>query len=217
MGKPERNDDKIDAHEYFKRADSLYYTVQFLGSFGPQVVAPCHQGYVLSGACASELFLKVLAQLERDEPPLWGHDFKELIRDLEPKTQQRLKKAWKVHTAETVAAAKRNRKKLKEWRQFPLTYEDAVSRSATAFTAWRYGKSDVWKAWHLGGILGELRRTILERKPEWGSAGGDPKANFAAAEDNATDRPPGFSILNHEAAAIDPKAGRRSDPKNGRP
>ena len=49
--------------------------------------------------------------LSAANPPLFGHDLKELIKDLKPESRACLKAAWLRESAETLRAAKKNRKK----------------------------------------------------------------------------------------------------------
>lgn len=160
-----RNRDKIDAEELFMRADGLLLASRVIKLFNPSIGAATAPGSITCSSCAVELYLKILAQLERDEPPLRGHDLKELMQDLPRSYFLRFRKAWYASFGGKAKIDEVRRDP--EWAEFPATFEDAVAGSAQAFIDWRYGDTSVPKAWYLDQITQELRNAITELKPEW--------------------------------------------------
>lgn len=191
-----RLDDEIEAEELFQRADSFHQSALLLGGFPVQVSAIYFQGGILCGSCAVELYMKILAQIERREPPLWGHDISSLIQDLSPKTQRRLKQSWIAENGEFIALAKSFKKGRKDWQSLPTNYESALALSAEAFVEWRYGRKTTIKGWFIGSHAAELRKIILELKPEWAPSAAarvrfDPHAQLRAAKDKQPIKPRG--------------------------
>jgi len=216
---PKRLEDKIDAEDWFARADSFLLSNRVIETLHMEVVAACTQGVVVCGSCAVELYLKVLAQLERDTPPLHGHDLKELAHDLTGPSYRRLERAWLKECAPVIKMAKEKAND-PQWAGFPTEFRKALAASAKAFIKWRYGEAGIVHGWYLGQITNELRNIILELKPDWrpsdrGRALLDPKTNLAKPKDEQFLRPMDWSILNNKPAAFDFKIGRGPKPKDG--
>jgi hypothetical protein len=214
---PKRLEDPIDAETALRRADSFLFTVRFLGRQPMEIMAAMMQGQVLCDAMCTELYMKILAQLERGTPPLEGHNLKFLAGDLSAKSYRRMAKAWRKHHPGV--------KKLKIPDEFPKNlkwptkFDDALALSAKAFIDFRYGEKEGVQWWQIGGVADELREIILELKPEWRPSGGprtalDPKPDLAKTKDNQTVRPVGSAILNQKPPAFHIKVGRVSNPKD---
>jgi hypothetical protein len=163
---PQRLEKPIDAESALKKADSFLFTVRLLGNQPMPLMAMTLQAQVLSDAFCTELYMKILAQLERGTPPLHGHNLKFLAGDLSAKSYRRIAKAWrKGHPDPRKFKAPDDFPKQVK---FPSKFEQALNQSAKAFIEWRYGDSEekpLW--WTLGGVPDELREIILELKPEW--------------------------------------------------
>lgn len=210
---PKRLDQKVDAEELFIRADGLLISARIIQLYNLQVGAVCAPGTIMCASCAVELYMKVLAQIERDEPPLWGHQLNALARDLSAKSYARIRKAWLNLNAEPIKLAKA---KHPEWTRFPTTFEIALMRSAKAFIDWRYGDTGAPKSWCLDQITQELRNIIIELKPEWRPSAGarvilNPETDIAEAKRNGLVGPMDWSKLDNKPAAVKVQIRRSPD------
>jgi len=206
----------IDAEESFKRGDSFLLAHSFMESQPVEILAPCSAAHVTISAFCVEIYMKVLAQLERGEPPLGGHDLKRLAHDLTFGSFRRIERAWKMANKESL----KHRNRVPDWARIPAKFDEALRRSAKAFVEWRYGEGSDLRSWYLGGVSEELRAIILERKPEWRPLSGPrallhPKTEPAETEQNdvlATFR---WAIMNRKPTPFNFSSRERPSPAPG--
>ena len=208
----------INAEDFFARADSFLLAERVIEIFDVQVVAAAAQGVVVCGSCAVELYLKVIAQLERNGPPLEGHDLEKLVRDISGESYRRLKLAWLREAAEPIKTALANRHD-PQWKNFPVTFEEALKQCSEAFVEWRYGNGGLTSGWFLSQITNELRNIILELRPDWqptqlGRTVLDPKTNPAGGKNQSFLRRMDWSKLENKPAAFNVEVRRRTGPNN---
>lgn len=156
----------INVEQTFSRAIDYLYATRVLQKLGTNLVLTVAHSYVTLAALALELHLKVLAQLEREEPPLDTHNLKFLAGDLKKESYKRIAKAWR-------ATWKSRRKQIgdsphvPDFAKVPAEFRDALDKSATAFVDFRYFIPERHApAWQLDGATEEVQRMILELKPE---------------------------------------------------
>jgi hypothetical protein len=210
----------IDGKGAFGRADSFLFSVNFLRRQPMEVLAAMIQAHVLCDAFCTELYMKVLAQLEKGLPALHTHNLEQLAGDLSAKSYRRIKRVWTSKHPEAQMKNIEIPEGLPKDFKIPGTFKDALAASAQAFMDWRYGEGDRAMWWQLGGVPDELREIILEMKPEWRPLGGprtalDPKPPIVKGEDNLVVRPISGPILNYQPTPIHMKIRRRPDPKDG--
>jgi hypothetical protein len=159
----QRLSDPINPPNMYQKGESFHFIARYLQRGGLQAMGGGWCAWPTSLAFACEAYLKVLAQLEHNEPPFPTHNLRELFHDLLPATQRELRKRW----------LKSDGKMLKQ-KPLPFpgmakqakTFEEALDLSAKAFVDWRYNDASS-SSWQLGSLPEILRNHLLILEPDW--------------------------------------------------
>lgn len=197
----QRLSDPINTENMYRKGESFHFVARYLQHGGLRALGGGWCAWPTSLAFACEAYLKVLAQVERNEPPFSTHNLRELFHDLLPSTQRELRKRW----------LKRDGKMLKQ-KPLPMpgiakhakTFEEALDLSAKAFVDWRYNDASS-SSWQLGSLPEILREHLLMLRPDWRPFAGvvasilNPHPDFIKPESEKPPPvfPPGFRPLNH--------------------
>jgi hypothetical protein len=215
MGK--RLDEMIDTRELFSRGVEFISAANILQAQPPQVFVRVIPPVAVCQAFGMEAFLKVLAQLERGEPPLEGHILTALFNDLKPSSRRRIERAWRK---ENEAKFKKINSTGPEWaRDFPTTFQKALERSSKGFVDWRYPKPGRRPAFFLHPAQEELRLMILEMDSTLGAKDAarvriNPQTGLAEPKNDGAQLPVRIRVIDGQPAPIDIKFRRRPDPKD---
>lgn len=218
---PQRVTTEVDPEAFFRKGESFYFTGAYLMSQGLALMGPTSFASITCMAFATEVYLKVLAQIEREENWLDTHNLRNLFHDLRPQTQREIRRQW----------LKDSGKMLKRDSAGPLppgykpakTFEQALDLSAKAFVDWRYGTGG--SHWYMNGLAGLARDRILLARPDWRPVAGsslaslNPHPDFVKAKDYVTTSLPplGFTKLKNQPPAIHLNIRRGSDPDEDGP
>lgn len=153
----------IDAANMYRKGESFHFAARYIQRGGVGAMGGGWCAWPTSLAFACEAYLKVLAQLEHNEPPFPTHNLRQLFHDLPPATQRELRKRW----------LKLDGKMLKQ-KPLPFpgmvkqakSFEEALNLSAMAFVDWRYNDAAP-SSWQLGSLPEILRNHLLTIKPDW--------------------------------------------------
>src|SRR4051812_19508839 len=84
----------INAENMYHKGESFHFAARYLQHGGLASMGGGWCAWPTSLAFACEAYLKVLAQLERNEPPYGTHNLRDLFHDVLPATQRALRKQW---------------------------------------------------------------------------------------------------------------------------
>lgn len=148
-----------------QKGDSFLYAVQTLERQG---VGRSVAGFalVVNSAFASEVYLKVLALIERNLRPLMTHNLEHLFKDISPETQRIIKDIWE---RDYLPGLQKDYSHLDLPKVFtaPHSFEDALRKSASAFIEFRYGGfSDKPRYFHMLALPILLREQIERQRPD---------------------------------------------------
>lgn len=220
---PDRHREKLDALALFRRAESFYFTVHFLRSQHITVQGQGSFALMTCAAFALEAYLKVLSQLQRDGPPLEGHNLRELFHDLSLETQKVARRMFlkaEGGPAEMKKRAREYQRQMPSYMKMPQSFEEALDLSANAFIEWRYNSTKPCH-FHVGILLGYMRDEILKLEPDWRPYKGhpltilNPHPDFAKPQDEES-RKPVFEVLKPKPAAPNARTRNGPNPKDGR-
>jgi hypothetical protein len=215
----QRLSDPINVENMYRKGESFHFAARYIQRGGLQAMGGGWCAWPTNMAFACEAYLKVLAQLERNEPPYDTHNLRDLFHDVLPATQRELRRKWlKANGSMLKQKALPPPIKIKNAK----TFEEALDLSAKAFVDWRYNDENP-NHWQLGSLPEIVREHLLTMKPDWRPYKGllatilNPHADFVKPEDNirASVPLPGFANLNRKAAPIRFTIRRSTDPKDG--
>lgn len=152
---------RMGAGEWFGMADQFsaaaHIIVQHSNSAGKHFIFP----QVACRAFAAEAYLKCLLTLRSKHfPP--DHNLRTLFRILPAEDRAIIEEWWNAETLPNVLRAGQNPTTF----PVPSTFEQCLKRSAEAFKEWRYNTKET-RYWWLGGFPNNVRRRILDMKPDW--------------------------------------------------
>src|SRR5687767_11574853 len=90
----QRVTEDVDPQQLFHKGESFYFTSVYLMTQGPSVLGPTGFAAVTCMAFGTEVYLKVLAQIEKGENPLDTHNLRNLFHDLPTQTQREIRRQW---------------------------------------------------------------------------------------------------------------------------
>jgi len=115
-------------------------------------------------AFAMELYLKCLICIETGKNPPYGHKLKDLFGALSMNSQMRIKKDYAERTKTDPVFIALGKK----FKDAKLDFDSQLASGSNAFDELRYGFEEPPKVgWMLAHAQREIRRIILEKKPEW--------------------------------------------------
>lgn len=212
---------EVDPRQLFTKGESFYFTAAYLMTGGLSVLGPTGFAAITCMAFGTEVYLKVLAHIEKGEPPLDTHNLRNLFHDLPTQTQREIRREWlRRH-------AKELKKKMFDDGQpappnfkSPKTFEEALDLSAKAFVDWRYPQTK-GHGWFMSGLPPLVRERILRLRPDWRPPEGsslaslNPHPDFVKPQDEITRIPLGFRPMKNQPPAINLNIRRSTDPKDG--
>lgn len=205
----QRVSDDVDPKDFFHKGESFYFTAAYLMSQGLSVLGPTGFAAIACMAFGTEVYLKVLAQIEKGEKPLDTHNLRNLFHDLLTQTQREIRRQWlKEHGKELKRPIFDGPHKPSGFKH-PKTYEEALDLSAKAFMDWRYPTSRP-HGWYMSGLPPIVRERILRAKPDWRPPAGsstaslNPHPDFVKSQDYITASifPPGFVKMKNQPPSV---------------
>lgn len=217
----QRISEEVDPEKLFQKGESFYFTAAYLMSQGLSVLGPTGFAAITCMAFGTEVYLKVLAQIEKGESPLDTHNLRSLFHDLPTQTQREIRRQWlREHGKSLKRQVVRGQSPANF--KMPKTFEEALDLSAKAFVDWRYPTAK-GHGWYMSGLPPIVRERILRARPNWRPPAGsstaslNPHPDFVKSQDyvTASNFPPGFVKMKNQPPAVRLNIRRSSDAKNG--
>jgi hypothetical protein len=218
----QRITEDIDPKRLFQKGESFYFTSAYLMSQGLSVLGPTGFAAITCMAFGTEVYLKVLVQIEKGENPLDTHNLRNLFHDLPTQTQREIRRQWlKEHGKDLRSPVFRGPDQPLGFKH-PKTFEEALDLSAKAFVDWRY-PSAKGTGWYMSGLPPIVRERILKARPDWRPPAGsstaslNPHPDFVKSQDYVTASvfPRGFVKMKNQPPSVRLNIRRSSNPKDG--
>jgi len=151
---------KMTSEQWYGRGEHFLVAADILKRVNNNLGYPI----VVAEAFATECFLKCLSLLETGQYKE-VHDLAKLLESTSAESRKKIADWW---TAAEMPHGKPKALGLPPDVKVPGNFEEALAMSKDAFLSFRYVLDDV-AGWWLSALQFDVRRRILELKPEWGA------------------------------------------------